>query len=191
MITIQVLQRIMEAELVLADMSGHNANVFYELVVRHAVQKPIIHVIESGQRIPFDVADLPTISFSLDLDGAEKAISDIQNQVRQIEAGNVGEMPLKLAAIVQQLDNDPRDRIMREILNASLAMRTDLQELADRVTASSGYYTQPGLSALGRTVPMSAFLSPQAASEALSKGTTGKDSTGLKPRRSEVSAPAQ
>ena len=46
MITSQVLRAVQEAPLVVADLTGHNPNVLYELDVRHAIEKPIIHVIE-------------------------------------------------------------------------------------------------------------------------------------------------
>src|SRR3954453_18320013 len=44
-ITLQVLERVLESDLVIADLTDHNPNVFYELAVRHASQKPVIHVI--------------------------------------------------------------------------------------------------------------------------------------------------
>jgi len=46
------------ADLVVADLTGGNANVFYELGWRHAADKPCIHLIEHGEQIAFDVADL-------------------------------------------------------------------------------------------------------------------------------------
>src|SRR5215472_13179804 len=45
MITLQVLRAVQESDLVIADLTGHNPNVLYELAVRHAMEKPIIHVI--------------------------------------------------------------------------------------------------------------------------------------------------
>ena len=61
LITTQVIDKLLKAELVVADLTEHNPNVFYELAVRHAAQKPIIHLIEDGESIPFDVADFRTI----------------------------------------------------------------------------------------------------------------------------------
>jgi hypothetical protein len=36
----QIINRLMDAELVIADMSMHNANAFYELAIRHMVRLP-------------------------------------------------------------------------------------------------------------------------------------------------------
>ena len=55
LITAQVIQNLVEWELVIADLSEHNPNVFYELAVRHALKKPIVQLIQAGQKIPFDV----------------------------------------------------------------------------------------------------------------------------------------
>lgn len=55
MITSQVLRAVQDSPLVVADLTGHNPNVLYELAVRHAIEKPIIHAIEPKvSKIPFD-----------------------------------------------------------------------------------------------------------------------------------------
>jgi hypothetical protein len=41
-ITDQVIQQVVEAPLVIADLTDGNGNVFYELALRHAIQKPVI-----------------------------------------------------------------------------------------------------------------------------------------------------
>lgn len=73
MITSQIPQAIQDSDLVIADLSEH-PNVFYELAVRHAVQKPVIHVIDERWTIPFDVAGFRTIKFDLtSLDSTDSA----------------------------------------------------------------------------------------------------------------------
>jgi len=51
MITSQIINRLHDVALVIADLSFHNANAFYELSVRHKVGKPIIHMIRKGEKI--------------------------------------------------------------------------------------------------------------------------------------------
>jgi len=60
----QVITALITAELVIADISTLNANAFYEIGIRHMVQKPIIHMHLVGQRIPFDIAPFRSIEFS-------------------------------------------------------------------------------------------------------------------------------
>lgn len=60
-ITRQVMQYLVESRLVIADLSFHNPNVFYELAVRNMVRKPVVQIIQKSDRIPFDVNQLRTI----------------------------------------------------------------------------------------------------------------------------------
>src|SRR4051812_21831551 len=77
-ITSQVIQHLVEDPLVIADLTGPNANVFYELAVRHAVRMPVVQIIDAAESIPFDVASSRTIRFDYrDLDSAELAGQEI------------------------------------------------------------------------------------------------------------------
>lgn len=65
MVNSQIINRLHDAELVIADLSFHNANAFYEMSIRHKVGKPIIHMIRKGEAIPFDVIPHRAIPFSV------------------------------------------------------------------------------------------------------------------------------
>jgi hypothetical protein len=65
MIDSQMINLLLDAELVIADMSLSNANAFYEMGIRHMVQKPIIHMYLEGSDIPFDVKPYRAVSFSV------------------------------------------------------------------------------------------------------------------------------
>jgi hypothetical protein len=88
MITRQVIEYLMRSRLVIADLSFHNPNVFYELALRHAVRLPIVQIIRAGDRIPFDVHQMRTIVvdnrdiYSL-VPKIETYRSEIANQVRR------------------------------------------------------------------------------------------------------------
>lgn len=70
----QVFDHLLKSALVVADLTGHNPNVFYELAVRHAAAKPFIQVIDLNEGLPFDVSDQRTIKFDIhDLDSVEGA----------------------------------------------------------------------------------------------------------------------
>ena len=61
MITRQVIEYILRSRLVIADLSFHNPNVFYELALRHATRLPIVQIIRAGDLIPFDIHQMRTI----------------------------------------------------------------------------------------------------------------------------------
>jgi nucleoside 2-deoxyribosyltransferase len=80
-----VIQHIYNADLVIADLTDLNPNVFYELGVRHALRNGTILVALEGTKLPFDVGDLRAI-FYKDRVGAErKAVPQIQSLIRTLE----------------------------------------------------------------------------------------------------------
>jgi hypothetical protein len=79
-INAEIFKHLIDDELVIADLSEHNPNVYYELAIRHAVRKPFIHVIQAHDKLPFDVQNMRTIH--VDLGSAES----MQHAVGQLEA---------------------------------------------------------------------------------------------------------
>jgi hypothetical protein len=55
MIDSQVINAVIDADLVIADLSEHNPNAFYELAIRHREARPVIHMTREP-KLPFDVA---------------------------------------------------------------------------------------------------------------------------------------
>jgi hypothetical protein len=55
MIDAQIIAHLLDDDLVIADMSELNPNVFYEMGIRQMKERPIIHMCKKGETIPFDV----------------------------------------------------------------------------------------------------------------------------------------
>ncbi len=65
-----MFQELLLADLVIADLSIDNANVFYELGVRHAMRKRGLVHIQSGRAyMPFDIFNVRTIPYQTDKNG--------------------------------------------------------------------------------------------------------------------------
>jgi hypothetical protein len=109
-ITSQVLLHILDDALVIADLSERNPNVFYELAVRHAVQKPIVQIIAKGEPLPFDIAGMRTI----EIDHRDaRSCADARAQItRHIQAMPTERdeivTPISLAAYFDQLKQGPK-----------------------------------------------------------------------------------
>ena len=58
-------------ELVIADLSILNPNVFYELAIRQATNLPVLLLAHKETKIPFDVRQERVVFYSLDLDDVE------------------------------------------------------------------------------------------------------------------------
>ena len=50
-----IVENLVEADIAIADLTGRNPNVFYELGVRHAVNDNTILLADSEEDIPFDL----------------------------------------------------------------------------------------------------------------------------------------
>src|SRR5206468_3311828 len=66
MISGQIIEYVLKSRLVVADLSFHNPNVFYELCLRHVIGKPTVHIIRKGDKIPFDIGNFRTIEIAMD-----------------------------------------------------------------------------------------------------------------------------
>ena len=69
-----MFERLMMCDYAVADLTTANANVFYELGIRHGVRPySTVSVAGTGLRLPFDVAPLRTILYDLDEYGFPKS----------------------------------------------------------------------------------------------------------------------
>jgi hypothetical protein len=101
-ITKQIIEYLARSRIVIADLSFHNPNIFYELAIRHALRKPIVQIIRKGDRIPFDVNQSRTIiidnsSVYAMVPMIDAYRAEIANQVRRaLEADFETDTPLSL-----------------------------------------------------------------------------------------------
>jgi hypothetical protein len=99
-ITRQIIDYIMRSRLVIADLSFHNPNVFYELALRHAIKLPIVQIIRASDKVPFDVNQMRTIQIdTTDIYSLVPRIdsyrSEVSNQVRRaLEADHIVDTPI-------------------------------------------------------------------------------------------------
>jgi hypothetical protein len=61
----QMFRCIIHDDLVVAVLTGHNPNVFYELAIAQAAGRPVIILLQKGQALPFDIQDLRCVYYDL------------------------------------------------------------------------------------------------------------------------------
>src|SRR5215212_3193860 len=57
----RIYNQIAKADLIVADMTGRNANVFYETGYAHALGKKVLLLTQKAEDIPFDLKHYPHI----------------------------------------------------------------------------------------------------------------------------------
>ena len=61
----QIWEEISKAKVLLADLTGKNANVFYELGLAHAALKPVVFTSSSIDDVPFDLRHLRVVVYDI------------------------------------------------------------------------------------------------------------------------------
>jgi len=83
-ITRDFLRRLGESDVVIADLSGLNPNVLYELGVRHALRSGTVILAEKGTALPFDIRDLRVIWYEDRVGGEKDAVDAVRNALTAI-----------------------------------------------------------------------------------------------------------
>jgi hypothetical protein len=90
MIISDITNRLKEADIVIADISVENANVYYELGYAHAIGKPTILLAEKGKTLPFDISGFRTLFYENSIAGK----SQIEEGLRKHLSAIIQERPL-------------------------------------------------------------------------------------------------
>lgn len=131
-ITRQVIERVYESPLAIADLTFQNANVFYELAIRHAARKPVLQIMQSGEDLPFDVQNTRTIFYDLsDVPRNEEAKRQIKDQIQHIEDTNDIKNPISETLKFKSLSesDDPEQQSLGELRKDVSDMQSTLMSL--------------------------------------------------------------
>ena len=131
-ITTEIITRLVEADLVVADLSGLNANVFYELGIRHAYRKPTILLSDWEVSPPFDVAGINIIKYIHDDPSShEDAIGRIRGQLDSIVSSDSVSNPVTVALGFQNLSEkgDDLSELVVSIASQLERLQWDMAEI--------------------------------------------------------------
>jgi hypothetical protein len=80
-----VLRELARAEIVIADLTGRNANIFYELGIAHATRpaESVLLITQCLTDVPFDVQPYRCIEYTPDADGLRKLRADVARTVKE------------------------------------------------------------------------------------------------------------
>jgi MAP3K TRAFs-binding domain len=99
-INVPMYERLLNADLVVADVSTYNCNAFYELGVRHALRPyTTIIISEDGMTFPFDVAQIAVRKYhhlgeGIDYEEVERMKQDLSEAMKTISEKEADDSPV-------------------------------------------------------------------------------------------------
>lgn len=137
-ITQEIIQNLLTAELAIADLTDRNPNVFYELAIRHTMNLPTIQITRDDlSSIPFDVNSVRTIKYGLEVDEADNAKESLIEFIENIESMGTGSNPvneiIKLLNISLPTSNNDSNNIMSDLLLKVNSIPEKLDQLENNI----------------------------------------------------------
>jgi hypothetical protein len=127
-----VIKHLLNADLVIANLTELNPVVMYELAVRHAKRLPVVCVVENGTLLPFDIATERTIFYNNDIAGVIELKASLKEAVleaiQEVEPENPIYRVVK-SQIMQEMAAAKKDDIQSYILRK-------LEEISTQVSRS-------------------------------------------------------
>lgn len=84
-ITSTIVEQLINADLVIADITDHNPNVFFEVGYRKALNKPLIILMQKGTTVPFDLSVNRVFPYDFDIENVESAKEAITKTIETMK----------------------------------------------------------------------------------------------------------
>lgn len=85
-----IVEGIRDATVVIAELTGKNANVFYELGIAHALGNNVIMLTQDVDEVPFNVRPYKIISYSRTLTGANTLGHELRREIATLRQWSTG-----------------------------------------------------------------------------------------------------
>lgn len=110
-----IINYLKTAHMVIADMTEHNPNAFYELGFRQALELPLVPIIESGGKLSFDVMMTRTTFYDTDVSKIEESKVDLKSKIQSFENFKMPSSRLDKTTTLESIDkklNHKLDKIL-------------------------------------------------------------------------------
>lgn len=84
-----IVSSIASSDLIIADLTGSNPNVYYELGIAHALGKPVVLLTQSIDELPFDLRSYRVVSYNTHFAAIQKAESELGRLAAGVLDGSV------------------------------------------------------------------------------------------------------
>lgn len=146
-ITPKMLEELLNARVVIADLTGRNPNVFYELGITHSFARPLISIADSSDSLPFDAKDERVIPLGEYPPGGlghrqvTSAIASLRESLRIVLDDNYSPpSPLRDVATSRSIDQlAPENPLAAEMAQMRKALEGILYRLTQSPIISGGF----------------------------------------------------
>jgi 23S rRNA U2552 (ribose-2'-O)-methylase RlmE/FtsJ len=146
LIQLDILRKVIESDIAICDMSAKNPNVFYELGVRQAFDKPTVLMIDDDTTAPFDVSSLRYVDYKkgMGFRDVKKAVEDLTQTLRETyekkdDKSEINSlirlMDLTTPAQLNQVDISAEDRTAIQISELTSSMH-NMQAIQSKILDS-------------------------------------------------------
>nr|DAZ04930.1 MAG TPA: CMP/hydroxymethyl CMP hydrolase [Caudoviricetes sp.] len=111
-----IINYLKTAPMVIADMTDHNPNAFYELGFRQALELPLVPIIKVGGNLPFDVMTTRTVFYDTDVAKIEESKENLKAKIQSFKNFEMPESRLDKSLTLDDLD-DKLTKKLDKILN--------------------------------------------------------------------------
>jgi hypothetical protein len=145
-----IVENLVEAEIAIADLSGRNPNVFYELGVRHAVNDNTILIAQREEDVPFDLRGQRLIIYERDFEGGVRLRNALVEAIEDIlRSPKKSDNPVRrhlLERETQKIDVGgipPGYDVVKELLAEVVSLRREFKDQLAEVRQIMHAVTSP------------------------------------------------
>ncbi|MGH9424655.1 MAG: hypothetical protein ACRD3J_32070 [Thermoanaerobaculia bacterium] len=141
-ITKEIVTSLHTADLVIADLTGHNPNVFYELGVAHSAGRATVMITQTIEELPFDINTYRVHPYTVSPDGLRAlsdhlsvTVLDLLGADKRLTNPVLDFAPVRHAHLILSLDDirELESRVSHEVWLIEPSLDTDLSILAEIV----------------------------------------------------------
>jgi hypothetical protein len=85
-ITRDIVEGILDADVVIADLTTRNPNVFYELGIAHSVGNKTIMTAQTMSDVPFDIANYRVLIYEQSITGSKRLAAELERAILELLA---------------------------------------------------------------------------------------------------------
>lgn len=124
-----ILDYLHTADLVIADLTEHNPNAFYELGYRFALNKPLIQLKHKSDTIPFDVSSIRTFDYDLN---SVPSTEELKNRLIQ----TINSFDFNISTNTSEEPPKPSPSFDTQILQELFKIQDSIKLLSDKISSS-------------------------------------------------------